>query len=202
MPRFLFKLVTALFLVASLGACAQGARTSAMIAPVAENNILPANDPLVNSSKIGQVVGGTETSPLWKSEISGRAFREALEESLRLSTILGDDSAPLTIDVKLLSVEQPFLGASMTVTTSVQYTVTNSKGAIIFDDIISRCRGAHHRVPFFRVFRGPPCTPIDPTVATNSVRTMSVRISGFPAGFTVCATMAACSSSTYAITTE
>lgn len=137
MPRILFRLFAAVLLSFSLGACAQGARTNAMIAPVAQNNILPAGDPLVNSSKIGQVTGGTETSPLWKSEISGTSFRAALEESLRLNTILGDDNSPLTIDVNLLRVDQPLLGVSMTVTTSVQYTVTNSKGAVIFDDIVT-----------------------------------------------------------------
>ncbi len=137
MRKLFLKLVAAFCIAASLGACAQGARTNAMVAPLAESNILPANDPLVNSAKVGRVIGGTDTSPLWKSEISNFAFEEALEQSLRLNTILGDDGAPLTIDANLLSVEQPFIGASMTVTTSVQYTVTNSKGAKIFDEIVT-----------------------------------------------------------------
>ena len=137
MRSLLFKLTVALFLTVSLGACAQGARTNAMIAPVTAETILPATDPLVGSTKVGSVTGGKETSPLWKSEISSETFKAALEQSLRLNTILGDEAARLTVDAKLISVEQPFFGASMTVTTSVAYTVTDSAGAVILDETVT-----------------------------------------------------------------
>jgi len=136
MRTLILKIVAALFITASLGACAQGARTNAMIAPVASNNILPAGDPMVESIKVGAVTGGQETSPLWVSEISSETFKSALEQSLRLNTILGDATAPFTVDAELIVVEQPLLGISMTVTTTVAYKVTNAAGTVTFDEKI------------------------------------------------------------------
>lgn len=134
MTKLFVKIAAAFVIAVSLGACAQGARTNAIVAPVAENNILPASDPLVRSTKVGSIGGGKETSPLWKSEISDEAFKSALEQSLELNTILGNESAPLTLDAELISVDQPFVGVSMTVTTTVAYKVTDASGTVVFDE--------------------------------------------------------------------
>ena len=136
MQKFMFKFVVAICLAVSLGACAQAARPGALVAPLAQNNILPAGDPLVGSTKVGSVTGGQETSPLWTSEISNEAFKTALEQSLQLNTVLGDSNAPQTVNAELVSVDQPLIGASLTVTTTVAYKVTDSSGNVIFDEHI------------------------------------------------------------------
>ena len=63
MQKFMFKFVVAICLAVSLGACAQAARPGALVAPLAQNNILPAGDPIswINKSRISD--GWTRDKP-------------------------------------------------------------------------------------------------------------------------------------------
>lgn len=135
--RILFRLAAALMLTTLLGACAQGARTNAMVAPVQSATILPADSPLTSRISVGSVTGGEETNPIWTSEVSSAAFKAALEQSLKLNTMLADGTGPLIVNADLVSIDQPLIGIGMTVTSVVAYTVKNSAGQSVYSETIS-----------------------------------------------------------------
>ena len=97
MPEFLRKLA----LVAALGlvtaACAQPARTSAMIADVSQNAVLVDGSPLKNNVEISDVTGGKKTGPMWISEVSNEDFSSALRLSLKQHTMLSEANGPLVL---------------------------------------------------------------------------------------------------------
>ena len=109
--------------LAGLSACASGARNAAMTVPVAPNQIVTDTSLIKHAIAVGEVSGGTETNPLWKSDVSNAAFKSALEDSLALSVLKGGPTAPYTLNAKLVSLHQPFAGLDMTVTSTVQYTL-------------------------------------------------------------------------------
>ncbi len=126
-----------LIAVGFLSGCAQGARTSAMVAPLDTARLVQPGSPLSETVRVASVSGGTETSALLTSQISTEAFRSALEQSLKLNTMLGGDNAPLAVDAIMQAVDQPLLGVSMTVTTTVAYKVTNTAGQTVFSETIT-----------------------------------------------------------------
>jgi phage gp29-like protein len=72
------------------------------------------------------VTGGKETNPLWKSNVSNADFAEALKQSLSANTILASDAARFKLSASLIELKQPFIGASMTVTSKVKYVLTDA----------------------------------------------------------------------------
>jgi hypothetical protein len=109
--------------LAGLAACASGARTGAMTAPVAPDQIVADNSPIKKAIAVGTVTGGEDTNPLWTSQVSNANFRTALEDSLALSVLKGDATAPYVLNAKLVSLHQPFAGFDMTVTSTVEYSL-------------------------------------------------------------------------------
>jgi hypothetical protein len=109
--------------ILALAACASGARTGAMTAPVAPDQIVADNAPIKNAIAVGDVAGGGETNPLWKSEVSNANFKTALEDSMTLSVLKGNAGAPYTLNAKLVSLHQPFAGFDLTVTSTVEYSL-------------------------------------------------------------------------------
>jgi len=109
--------------VTGLAACASGARTGAMTAPVAPDQIVADNSPIKKAIAVGAVTGGDETNPLWKSEVSNGNFKTALEDSLALSVLKGGADAPYTLNAKLVSLHQPFAGFDLTVTSTIEYSL-------------------------------------------------------------------------------
>ena len=123
-----------LLAVASLAACASGARSGAMTTSVDPTHLIEATSPLYMASKVDAVRGGSETNPLWKSNVSNEDFRTALEQSLKLNTLLADTNARYRIDVTLIDLDQPFAGFNITVGARVRYVVTPlAGGAAVFD---------------------------------------------------------------------
>jgi hypothetical protein len=72
---------------------------------------------------VKDVVGGKETNPMWMSSISSSDFEAALEASLRNSG-LGAASRQMgryLVAATLQRVDQPMIGFSLTVSTTVNY---------------------------------------------------------------------------------
>ena len=106
-----------------LGACASGATTGAMTVPLSPDQIIADNSSVKGAIAIGTVSGGDETNPLWKSEVSNANFKTALENSFALATLKAKDKPLYTLNAKLVSLQQPFAGFDMTVTSTVQYAL-------------------------------------------------------------------------------
>jgi len=110
-----------------LSACAEGAQTSAMVAtPSPAMAQTPA--PLQNAIAIGTVSGGTETNPLWMSEVSTENFQAALQSSLGNQSMLASGTPRYTLDAELLSLQQPYIAFNTTVTADVRYTLRKGSG--------------------------------------------------------------------------
>ena len=140
MIRQVFRCGRALALmlcVAGLSACASGARSGAMTAPLDAQHIITDGSPLFKAVAVAPVSGGKETNALLQSKISNEAFQMALEQSLALNAMLAESNARYTVTAALEDLKQPFAGFDMTVTASVHYVVTpTAGGAPVFDETI------------------------------------------------------------------
>jgi len=121
----------ALAMLVLLGACAQPARVTQMAVP--DNVLAPvvaANPGLQNSLTVAEVTGGKDTNPMWTSQVNNPEFREALERSLEFNGVLAPEPAKARYDVSVMLMElhQPLLGFDMTVTSVVNYRVTEHAG--------------------------------------------------------------------------
>lgn len=118
--RGLLACATAVLLVG----CASPANPVNMTLRAAEATEIRANTPdwAKSSLQVKEVTGGKETNPAWTSQVSSADFRVALEESLKSVGMLADPSrARYEIVAHLAKLDQPMFGASMTVTTTVNY---------------------------------------------------------------------------------
>jgi hypothetical protein len=126
--RRLIRGVSGLALVVLLAACATPARVDQMTidTPDARRTAV-ASSAMRNAVAIGQVGGGKETNPLWVSNIASADFEAALRASLRSAGLLAIDptNCRVQLDAQLLSLAQPMVGASMTVTASVLYRLVD-----------------------------------------------------------------------------
>ena len=122
---------------AALSACASASKPGAMVAPVAEANIIADDSPVREAFAVGSVTGGKETNPLWTSEVSNIDFAEALRQSLAAHAMLSSVGGKYRLDATMLKLKQPFAGFNMTVTSTVRYTATDiASGAVVFDETI------------------------------------------------------------------
>jgi len=145
--KSLYRGVVAIALLAFVAGCTQGAKAVAMVptdtAPVAADNKYRER------VKIASVTGGEETSPLWISEISNADFRNALESAISLAKFknaVGD----LSLKVELLEIDQPLIGISMTVGSTIRYTIMDASQAVIFSETVQ----ASHTAEFSESFLG------------------------------------------------
>jgi hypothetical protein len=127
--RRLIRGVSGLALVLLLAACATPARVDQMTidTPDARRTAVASSSAMRNAVAIGQVGGGKETNPLWVSNIASADFEAALRASLRSAGLLAIDptNCRVQLDAQLLSLAQPMVGASMTVTASVLYRLVD-----------------------------------------------------------------------------
>jgi hypothetical protein len=131
------KLLLILVLGFGLSGCASGARTGAMTTGVTPDSIIAPNAPVRNAIVVGDVTGGSETSPIWKSEVSTENFRAALEQSLQLNVMLALKTGRYRLDAELLDLEQPFAGFDMEVTAHIHYKITElASNRVVFDETI------------------------------------------------------------------
>lgn len=119
------KLLAAIGIAIIVSGCASGAKTENM-SVFADASVVNAKTPLKANVAVKDVTGGQETNPAWKSNIGSSDFEQALEASLRYAGLLapGKQTGTHFLTVHLEKVDQPFLGISMTVTATVNYTLT------------------------------------------------------------------------------
>jgi hypothetical protein len=114
------------FAVAALGllsACASGAKPEAMA--VSADASIPTNPALQGAIQVGAITGGSETNPMFMSQVDDASFRSALEDSLLVHGYLAPSPAQarFTVDAKMMPLEQPIFGFNLTVTSSVEYGI-------------------------------------------------------------------------------
>jgi len=113
-------------LIALLTACASPARISGMTAAY-EPSLNPSQTHLQDSIRISQVTGGKDTNPLWTSQVDAVSFRQALEQSLRQSGLLGDSAlANHYLSAQLMELDQPLFGTALTVRARVRYQLIDA----------------------------------------------------------------------------
>lgn len=134
-------------LVAVVAGCASGAKPVAMVPT--ETTAVAADNTYRERVKIISVTGGEETQPLWLSEISSADFRSALETAISLAKF-ENPSGDFSLQVELLEIDQPLLGISMTVGSTVRYTVTDVSQATVFSETVQ----ASHTTAFTEAFIG------------------------------------------------
>lgn len=126
--RRLTRTMPAVVLAALLAGCATPARVDQMKvdAPAGTRTAI-ASTAMKEAVAIGQVSGGKDTNPLWISNISTADFERALQSSLQSAGLLAPDPQKCRVQLaaQLLSLDQPFFGADMTVTASVLYTLVD-----------------------------------------------------------------------------
>ncbi|MFM7692212.1 MAG: hypothetical protein ACKPAC_22565 [Alphaproteobacteria bacterium] len=129
-----FTPLALLVLALGLSACASGAQPGAMLAPNTPQTTISANSNLRGAVGIGQVSGGRETNPLLMSDVSSRDLAEALRLSLAARTMLAIRDERFKLEANMINLEQPIMGASMTVTSKIRYRLTRvADNAIVFE---------------------------------------------------------------------
>lgn len=141
MTRRVGPLALALAILALVSGCASPARSDQMTvgSSLATRTTLAAS-PLANNLAVADVTGGKDTNPMWVSNVSSSDFERALEASLRDAGLLSTNrqGGTHTITAHLLKLDQPLMGASMTVTASVQYAVVERRsGKTVYERTIT-----------------------------------------------------------------
>jgi hypothetical protein len=105
--------------------CAQPAQVSGMIAPPPTTDAW-VNSPYAGAMSVGDVAGGEETNPMWKSMVGNGQFKEALQHSLAVNKLLAPtaDAAKYVVKAELKDLDQPFMGFDLTVSAKVDYQVS------------------------------------------------------------------------------
>jgi hypothetical protein len=95
---------------------------------------------------IKSVTGGKKTNPLLSSKISNENFEEAFKKSVvesevfsKIDSITNDDS--WVLEINLISVDQPFFGATFTVKTNIEYKLYH-KNKLLFSKNIKQSGSA------------------------------------------------------------
>lgn len=122
----LSRLRAAFFAVAALGllsACASGAKPEAMAVTTSLGS--PTNPSLQGAMQVGTITGGSDTNPMFMSQVDDASFRAALEDSLRSHGYLASSpaAARYTVDATMQELDQPIFGFTLTVGSSVIYDV-------------------------------------------------------------------------------
>ena len=119
------KYLIGALLALSLGACATASTTGAMVPTLVAENIIEVDSVLYESVAVGEVTGGKETNPLWVSKVANDDFAGALSQTLSAHAMLAPETNKYRLDADLVGLKQPFAGLDMTVTSTVQYTLTD-----------------------------------------------------------------------------
>jgi hypothetical protein len=118
---------------------------SGCASPAMNENMIPQGEQLAkvapgskfnHSIKNIEVVGGSETIPIWASQVSSENFQIALNNSLKEAGVLSENGK-YDLKATLVTLDQPIMGIGMTVRTTVDYLIRNkTTGSTIFDETI------------------------------------------------------------------
>lgn len=154
-----FNLIVSTVLLALLTGCATPAAVSNMSVFTSQRTA-PAD--LKNAIAVADVTGGRETNPMWISQVSSADFRSALEDSLANAGIFERvlSTSKYRLIANLNQLEQPAFGIDMTVTSTIKYTVVDTKTG---KDVYSRLI----RAPFTAGFSDSPLGSTRVRIATE-----------------------------------
>jgi hypothetical protein len=130
------KIVRLLLLIGLSGllfGCASGAKVENMAYTEVRHQFDTALEANIG---VKDVSGGTETNPLWISEISNDAFRQAVRDSLSSQGLLAEQGN-YDLMIQLIEVNQPIMGFDLTVTTHIRYVLTDkTRNTVVMDEMI------------------------------------------------------------------
>lgn len=120
-------LVLALPAVLFIG-CASPAKQENMVyrpqAPLSYDSALYKGVNLQNAA------GGQKTNPMWTSEISTEAFSEAVKSTLEEEGLFSENGR-YQLAIEMQKTDQPMFGMNLTVTTYVNYVLTDSSNSTV-----------------------------------------------------------------------
>jgi hypothetical protein len=121
-----------------LAGCASGARPGAMTVAVSPETIVDASSPVYGAIQVGTVTGGSETSPLWLSEVSTADFKTALQQSLALNALVAARDPRYVLNAELVELDQPWAGFNLEVNAKIHYVLRTVPGErTAFDETIT-----------------------------------------------------------------
>ncbi len=119
--KLIQPIFTLLLFVLFLG-CASGAKWQGMVPP--SFDLVNHHPRSVNVS----VEGGKKTNPMIASQISNKAFMQALQSSIEKSevftAVISGNSADYRLDVEVFEISQPLMGFNMTVSLETLWKLT------------------------------------------------------------------------------
>lgn len=154
-----FNLIVSTVFLALLAGCATPAAVSNMSVYTSHRTAPPA---LKNAIAVADVTGGRETNPMWISQVSSEAFRSALEDSLANAGVFERvlSASKYRLIANLNQLEQPAFGIDMTVTSTINYTIVETKtGKDVYTRLI--------RAPFTAGFSDSPLGATRVRIATE-----------------------------------
>lgn len=119
------RLAPALALTSLLGlaACATPSRPEAMMLTSVDGLTAQPGQTGYRSVRSVTASGGSDTNPMWASQVSNEALQSAVEQSLEAAGYMGEQGQPLTVQVSLMGLDQPAMGIDFNVTSRVRYVV-------------------------------------------------------------------------------
>lgn len=116
--------VASAVVILQLTGCATSATPQAMT--VKPGTTAAVNPKLKGALKLGDITGGKETSPMWKSQVDNAGFTKALQDSLAISGYLATDpaQAKYVVSANLAELDQPLMGFTFDVKSNVVYQLT------------------------------------------------------------------------------
>lgn len=120
----------------SLVGCASPAMNEHMIPQGEALHMAAAGSKFHQSIQKTEVTGGSETNPLWTSQVSSENFQLALQDSFKKADFFSENG-PYDLKAKLVTLDQPASGMGLTVRATVDYTIREkSNNTIVFDETI------------------------------------------------------------------
>jgi len=128
--------VAASILAIALSGCASPAMHENMVVSGEQLRVVVPGSKFHNKISKITVTGGSETIPIWTSQVSSESFQLALSESLNKAG-LATEQGPYSLNANLVALDQPLLGVGMTVRASVDYKIKDeATGSVLFDETI------------------------------------------------------------------
>jgi outer membrane murein-binding lipoprotein Lpp len=117
--------LAAIAALAALAGCASPARVDQMAISAKDVSASSVPEALKSNIAIKDVTGGKETNPMWVSNVGSADFERALEASLKAVGMLSANrqAGRYQLTAHLEKLDQPLLGFSMTVVSTVRYVV-------------------------------------------------------------------------------
>lgn len=114
-----------IFAAVILVGCASPATQQAMSITI-QDVPTKVNPELKGQMVVRDVTGGKETNPMWTSQVDTQGFKGALDKSIAVAGYRANDTtaAKYKIDANLQKLDQPLVGFTLDVESTVMYTVS------------------------------------------------------------------------------